>query len=316
MEALILLIVPVIFTLVVIAKSVVTVEQGYEVMLERFGKYVMTLRPGLQFVLPFVYRVGRRMNMMEHAIDIPSQEVITKDNATVTVDAIIFLVISDAFKAAYNVADYVSTCQQLTLANVRSVIGLREFDRVLAERIQMNEEILKEIDVACQTWGIKVTRVEIRDIRPPADLLAAMGEQKKADQEKRAKILSAEGEQQSQIKVAEGKRQAVILESQGKLEAAKNEAEAIKVTAQAQADATKSVAEAISGQGVAAVNYFLGQKYIEALAKINPNANIVMIPAEFGTGVASIGGIAALLKSDPEAGSGNGAGAGSGRGGK
>lgn len=287
-----------VFAVVVVAKSVVTVDQGYEVMLERFGKYVATLRPGLQFVVPFIYRVGRRMNMMEHAIEIPSQEVITKDNATVTVDAIVFLVIVDAYKAAYNVANYVSTCQQLTLANVRSVIGLREFDLVLAERIKMNDEILHELDSACQTWGIKVTRVEIRDIRPPADLLAAMGEQKKADQEKRAKILTAEGDQQSQIKVAEGKRQAAILESQGKLEAAKNEAEAIKVIGLAQADATKSVAEAIQGRGEAAVNYFLGQKYIDALAKINPNAKIVMIPADFGTGVASIGGIAALLKGD------------------
>jgi regulator of protease activity HflC (stomatin/prohibitin superfamily) len=300
--ALFVMVVLVVFVLVVIAKSVVTVDQGYEVMLERFGKYVATLKPGLQFVTPFAYKVGRRMNMMEHAIEIPSQEVITKDNATVTVDAIVFLVIIDAYKAAYNVADYVSTCQQLTLANVRSVIGLREFDLVLAERIKMNEEILKEIDSACQTWGIKVTRVEIRDIRPPADLLAAMGEQKKADQEKRAKILTAEGDQQSQIKVAEGRRQAAVLESQGKLEAAKNEAEGIKITAQAQADATKSVAQAIQGGGEAAVNYFLGQKYIEAMSKINPNANIVMIPADFGTGVASIGGIAALLGGDGKGG--------------
>jgi len=296
--ALVVLAVVVLFALVVLAQSVVTVDQGYEVMLERFGKYVATLRPGLQFVVPFVYRVGRRMNMMEHAIEIPSQEVITKDNATVTVDAIVFLVIVDAYKAAYNVADYVSTSQQLTLANVRSVIGLREFDLVLAERIKMNEEILRELDVACETWGIKVTRVEIRDIRPPADLLQAMGEQKKADQEKRAKILVAEGDQQSQIKVAEGRRQAAILESQGKLEASRNEAEAIKVIAQAQADATKAVAEAIQGQGESAVNYFLGQKYIEAMGKINPNAKIVMIPADFGTGVASIGGIAALLKGE------------------
>jgi len=296
----------VVFALVVVAKSVVTVDQGSEVMLERFGKYVATLKPGLQFVTPFAYRVGRRLNMMEHAIDIPSQEVITKDNATVTVDAIVFLVIVDAYKAAYNVSDYVSTCQQLTLANVRSVIGVREFDLVLAERIKMNEEILKEIDSACQTWGIKVTRVEIRDIRPPADLLAAMGDQKKADQEKRAKILTAEGDQQSQIKVAEGKRQAAILESQGRLEAAKNEAEGIKITAQAQADATKSVALAITGGGEAAVNYFLGQKYIEAMAKINPNANIIMIPADFGTGVASIGGIAALLNGDGKSGKSGG----------
>jgi regulator of protease activity HflC (stomatin/prohibitin superfamily) len=290
----------VVFAVVVVAKSVVTVDQGYEVMLERFGKYVATLRPGLQFVAPFVYRVGRRMNMMEHAIEIPSQEVITKDNATVTVDAIVFLVIVDAYKAAYNVSNYVTTTQQLTLANVRSVIGLREFDLVLAERIKMNDEILHELDAACQTWGIKVTRVEIRDIRPPADLLAAMGEQKKADQEKRAKILTAEGDQQSAIKVADGRRQAAVLESQGKLEAAKNEAEAIKVIAAAQADATRSVAEAIQGKGEAAVNYFLGQKYIDALAKLNPNAKIVMIPSEFGAGVASIGGIAALLKGDPE----------------
>jgi regulator of protease activity HflC (stomatin/prohibitin superfamily) len=296
--ALIIFILVVLFVLVVLSQTALTVEQGYEVMLERFGKYVLTLRPGLQFVIPFVYRVGRRMNMMEHAIEIPSQEVITKDNATVTVDAIVFLVIVDAYKAAYNVADYVSTCQQLTLANVRSVIGLREFDLVLAERIKMNDEILKELDVACETWGIKVTRVEIRDIRPPADLLAAMGEQKKADQEKRAKILVAEGDQQSQIKVAEGRRQAAVLESQGKLEASRNEAEGIKVIAQAQADATKAVADVIQGHGEAAVNYFLGQKYIEAMAKINPNAKIIMIPADFSSGVASIGGIAALLKGD------------------
>ena len=301
---LIVLLLFVVFAVVVIANTVVTVEQGWEVMLERFGKYVATLRPGLQFVLPFVYRVGRRMNMMEHAIEIPSQEVITKDNATVTVDAIVFLVIVDAYKAAYNVANYVSTCQQLTLANVRSVIGLREFDRVLAERIQMNDEILHELDAACQTWGIKVTRVEIRDIRPPQDLLQAMGEQKKADQEKRAKILVAEGDQQAAVKVADGRRQAAILESQGKLEAAKNEAEAIKVIAQAQADATKAVAEVIQGKGEAAVNYFLGQKYIEALGKINPNAKIVMIPAEFGTSVASIGGLAALLGGDAPTGGG------------
>ncbi len=286
----------VIFALVVVSKSVVTVDQGSEVMLERFGRYVATMKPGLQFVVPFVYRVGRRMSMKEHAIEIPSQEVITKDNATVTVDAIVFLVIIDAYKAAYNVADYVGTCQQLTLANVRSVIGLREFDTVLAERIKMNDEILQELDAACRTWGIKVTRVEIRDIRPPADLLAAMGEQKKADQEKRAKILASEGDQQAQIKVAEGRRQAAVLESQGRLEAARNEAEAIRATASAQADATKAVAAVIQGQGIEAVNYFLGQKYIEAMAKINPNAKIVMIPADFGSGIASVGGIAALLQ--------------------
>ncbi len=290
-----LLIVLVLFTVVVLANSVITVQQGYEVMLERFGKYVVTLKPGLHFVTPFIYKVGRRMNMMEHAIEIPSQEVITKDNATVTVDAIVFLVVTDAYKAAYNVSNYVSVCQQLALANVRSVIGQREFDTVLAERTQMNEEILRDIDAASEVWGIKVTRVEIRDIRPPSDLLAAMGEQKKADQEKRAKILTAEGEQQSQIKVAEGKRQAVILESQGRLEAARNEAQAIKITAQAQADATKAVAEVIQGQGQAAINYFLGQKYIEAMARINPDAKIVMIPADFSTGIASIGGIATLL---------------------
>ncbi len=293
--ALFFLAVLVVFAAVLVAKSVVTVDQGYEAMLERFGKYVSTLRPGLHFVMPFVFRVGRRMNMMEHAVEIPSQEVITKDNATVTVDAIVFLVIVDAYKAAYNVANYVSTTQQLTLANVRSVIGLREFDLVLSERIKMNEEILKELDAACQTWGIKVTRVEIRDIRPPADLLAAMGEQKKADQEKRAKILTAEGEQQSQVKVADGRRQAAVLESQGKLEAARNEAEAIKAIAMAQAEATRLVAESVKGGGEVAINYFLGQKYIEALAAINPNAKIVMIPAEFGANVASIGGLAALL---------------------
>ena len=286
----------VLLVIVTLFAGVKTVPQGYDWTIERFGKYTRTLSPGLNLIIPYFDRVGRKMNMMEQVINIPEQEVITKDNATVTVDAIVFLVIIDAYKAAYNVADYVGTCQQLTLANVRSVIGLREFDTVLAERIKMNDEILQELDAACRTWGIKVTRVEIRDIRPPADLLAAMGEQKKADQEKRAKILASEGDQQAQIKVAEGRRQAAVLESQGRLEAARNEAEAIRATASAQADATKAVAAVIQGQGIEAVNYFLGQKYIEAMAKINPNAKIVMIPADFGSGIASVGGIAALLQ--------------------
>jgi regulator of protease activity HflC (stomatin/prohibitin superfamily) len=290
----------VVFVLIVIGMMVVTVNQGYEAMLERFGKYVGTLKPGLHFITPFAYKVARRMNMMEHAIEIPQQEVITKDNATVTVDAILFLVITDSYKSAYNVFNYVGTCQQLALANVRSVIGQRNFDEVLAERIKMNEEILKEVDAASSTWGVKVTRVEIRDIRPPDDLLRAMGEQKKADQEKRAKILTAEGDQKAQIAVAEGRKQAAILESEGKLTAARNEAEAIKVTAQAQADATSAVSEAIKNGNEAAINYFLGQKYIEAMAKLNPNAKIIMIPANFGTGVASIGGIAALLNDTPD----------------
>jgi len=285
----------VVFAIVVIAMMVVTVSQGYEAMLERFGKYVGTLKPGLHFITPFAYKVARRMNMMEHAIEIPQQEVITKDNATVTVDAILFLVITDSYKSAYNVFNYVGTCQQLALANVRSVIGQRNFDEVLAERIKMNDEILREVDAASSTWGVKVTRVEIRDIRPPDDLLRAMGEQKKADQEKRAKILTAEGDQKAQIAVAEGRKQAAILESEGKLTAARNEAQAIKVTAEAQADATKAVSEAIKNGNEAAINYFLGQKYIEAMGRINANAKIIMIPANFGTGVASIGGIAALL---------------------
>lgn len=294
--ALVVAIVVFIFAIVTIFKTAVTVKQGYEATLERFGKYVGTLKPGIHFVMPFIYSVGHRMNMMEHAVDIPTQEVITSDNATVNVDAIVFVTILDAQKAAYNVANYIATIQQLTLANVRSVIGQRSFDKVLAERSQMNAEILKEVDEACNTWGIKVTRVEIRDIRPPADLLHAMSAQKVADQEKRAAILKAEGVKAASITEAEGQKQAVTLQSEGRLAAAKNDAAARIATSEAEARSTELVSKAIKDQGESAINYFLGQKYIDALAKINPNAKIVLLPADFSSAVSGLAGVAEIFK--------------------
>ncbi|MGH8372604.1 MAG: SPFH domain-containing protein [Gammaproteobacteria bacterium] len=294
--ALLVAVVVFVFAIITIFKTAITVKQGYEATLERFGKYVGTLKPGIHFVMPFIYSVGHRMNMMEHAVDIPTQEVITSDNATVNVDAIVFVTILDAQKAAYNVANYITTIQQLTLANVRSVIGQRTFDKVLAERSLMNSEILKEVDEACNTWGIKVTRVEIRDIRPPADLLRAMSAQKVADQEKRAAILKAEGVKAASITEAEGQKQAVTLQSEGRLAAAKNDAAARIATSEAEAKSTELVSKAIKDQGESAINYFLGQKYIDAIAKINPNAKIVLLPADFSSAVSGLAGVAEIFK--------------------
>mgnify|MGYP005840785783 CR=1 FL=1 len=278
--------------------SIVVVRQGYEYTLERLGKYTQTLRPGFSLIIPFIDRVGRRVNMMEQVLDIPTQEIITKDNAVVSVDGVVFFQVLDAAKAAYEVANLTGAITALTQTNLRTVMGSLDLDESLSKRDEINARLLDVIDHATAPWGVKVTRVEVRDIQPPADIASAMARQMKAEREKRAVTLEAEGLRAAAILRAEGEKQAQILEAEGRREAAFADAEARERAAQAEAEATRLVSSAIAAGDLHAINYFVAQKYVEALGAFaaSPNAKTIFLPLEAASVIGSVGGISELVK--------------------
>ncbi len=287
-------------TLVVLTllAGVKTVPQGFAWTVERFGRFTRTLQPGLNLIIPFFERIGRKINMMEQVIEIPQQEVITRDNATVTVDGVAFFQVFDAAKASYEVSDLNQAIVVLTMTNIRSVMGAMDLDQVLSHRDEINERLLRVVDAAVAPWGVKVNRIEIKDIVPPADLVEAMGRQMKAEREKRADILQAEGQRQSEILRAEGAKQAQILQAEGRREAAFRDAEARERSAEAEAKATLMVSEAIANGDVAALNYFVADKYIKAFGQLAaaPNQKIVMLPIEASSMLSSLAGIGEIAK--------------------
>ncbi|GAB3748076.1 SPFH domain-containing protein [Lysobacter olei] len=283
---------------VVLFKTVRMVPQGYEWTVERFGKYTHTMTPGLHFLIPVVYGVGRKINMMEQVMDVPSQDVITKDNAVVKVDGVVYFQVLDAAKAAYEVATLEIAILNLVMTNIRTAIGSMDLDESLSKRDEINAKVLVAVDQATHPWGLKVNRIELKDIQPPRDLVDSMARQMKAEREKRANILEAEGFRQAAILKAEGDKQAVILEAEGEKEAAFREAEARERLAEAEAKATQMVSNAIASGNVQAINYFIAQKYIEAFKSLAeaPNQKFVMMPMESAGVIGSLGGIAELAK--------------------
>jgi regulator of protease activity HflC (stomatin/prohibitin superfamily) len=278
--------------------GVKTVPQGYNWTVERFGRYTRILQPGLNLVVPFIDRIGRKINVMEQVIDVPEQEVITKDNATVTVDGLAFFQVFDAAKASYEVASLEQAIIKLTMTNIRSVMGAMDLDQMLSHRDEINERLLRVVDAAVAAWGVKVNRIEIKDIVPPADLIQSMGRQMKAERDKRAEILMAEGQRQSAILKAEGAKQAQILEAEGRREAAFRDAEARERSAAAEAKATEVVSIAISHGDVAALNYFIADKYIRAFGELarSPNQKVLMMPIEATAMLGSLAGIAEIAR--------------------
>jgi len=274
------------------------VPQGREYTVERFGRYMRTLRPGLNIIIPVFDRIGAQMNMMEQVLDVPSQEVITKDNAMVKVDGVVFFQILDAAKAAYEVNQLEYAILNLTMTNLRTVMGSMDLDELLSKRDDINARLLHVVDDATTPWGIKVTRVEIKDIRPPLDLVEAMGRQMKAERDKRANVLEAEGLRQAAILRAEGEKQAAILEAEGRREAAFRDAEAREREAEAEAKATEVVSRAIANGDVNAVNYFVATRYVDSLEKISssPNSKMIFMPLEASGVIGAIGGVAELAK--------------------
>ncbi|MEM5517393.1 SPFH domain-containing protein [Henriciella sp. AS95] len=285
--------------LVLLTSAVKVVPQGYNFTVENFGRYTKTLNPGLHFIVPFYQRVGRKMNMMESVLDIPTQEVITKDNAMVSCDAVVFIQVIDPVSAAYEVNNLQNAIQNLSLTNIRTVVGSMDLDEVLSNRDEINARLLSVVDAATNPWGVKVTRIEIADLTPPADITEAMARQMKAERLKRAEILTAEGDKQSAILKAEGQKQSQILEAEGRREAAFRDAEAREREAEAEAKATAMVSEAIAKGDVNAINYFLGQQYVTAFEKLATaqNQKTVIIPAEFSSILGTIEGIKGLADS-------------------
>ena len=283
----------------VLAASVVKiVPQGFNYTVERLGRYTQTLKPGLGIILPFIDSIGHKVNMMEQVLDIPSQEVITKDNAMVTVDGVGFFQVLDAAQASYEVHNLHRAMLNLTMTNIRTVLGSMDLDEVLSEREEINARLLTVVDEATNLWGVKVTRIEIKDITPPRDLVEAMGRQMKAERLKRAEILEAEGSRQSEILRAEGEKQAAILAAEGRKEAAFRDAEARERQAKAEAEATMMVSKAISEGNVQAINYFVANNYVDALKELatSPNQKVLMMPVEAASLIGSIGGIAEMTK--------------------
>jgi regulator of protease activity HflC (stomatin/prohibitin superfamily) len=292
----ILAIVLVFVGVVTVFLGVKTVGQGYEYTVERFGRYTRTLEPGLHLIIPYIDRIGSKMNMQEQVLDIPSQEIITKDNAMVRVDGVVFFQVLDAAKATYEVRELVIAILNLTMTNIRTVMGSMDLDELLSQRDAINARLLTVVDDATAPWGIKVTRIEIKDMEPPADLVASMARQLKAEREKRAAILEAEGLRQAAILKAEGEKQAAILSAEGRREAAYRDAEAREREAAAEAKATHDVSVAIAEGNVQAINYFVAQKYVEALQAFarSPNQKLVFMPLEASGLIGSIAGMAEL----------------------
>ncbi|HEX4693718.1 SPFH domain-containing protein [Sphingomonas sp.] len=284
--------------LIYLLSSVKVVRQGYQYTVERFGKFTNVAQPGLTIIVPFFDRIGRRVNMMEQVLDIPGQEIITKDNAMVAVDGVVFFQVLDAAKAAYEVSDLYVAIMQLATTNLRTVMGSMDLDELLSKRDEINARLLSVVDHATEAWGVKITRVELKDIRPPADIVNAMTRQMKAEREKRATILESEAARQNEINRAEGLKQAQILEAEGRKEAAFRDAEARERSAQAEAAATKMVSDAIEGGSTQAINYFIAQKYVEAIGMFatSPNAKTILFPVEATQLMGTLGGIGELAK--------------------
>jgi regulator of protease activity HflC (stomatin/prohibitin superfamily) len=283
---------------VFIFKGVVTVPQGFEFTVERFGKYIGTLKPGFAWIWPFIDSVGRKMNVMEQVLDVPRQEVITRDNAVVAVDGVVFYSVLDAAKAAYEVSGLESAIMNLTMTNIRTVLGSMDLDESLSKRDEINSRLLLVVDQATHPWGLKVNRIEIKDIKPPQELVNSMARQMKAEREKRANILDAEGFRAAEILRAEGEKQAAILEAEGRKEAAFRDAEARERAAEAEAKATMMVSQAIAKGNIQAVNYFVAQKYVEALKALAtaPNQKVLLLPTDTAGLLGSIAGVAEIAR--------------------
>ena len=288
----------VVLAIVMTFMGVKAVQQGMEFTTERFGRYTRTLKPGINFIMPIFDRIGSRVNMRETVMDVPSQEVISRDNAMIKVDGVVFFQVINAAKAAYEVNDLQRAILNLTMTNIRTVMGSMDLDDLLSKRDEINVQLLTVVDQATEPWGVKVTRIEIKDISPPHDLVEAMARQMKAEREKRAQILEAEGHRQSEILRAEGEKQAAILEAEGRREAAFRDAEAREREAEAEAKATAMVSEAIAKGDVNAINYFVANRYIDALGKFADSSNekVFFLPVEAASVIGSIGGIAEIAR--------------------
>lgn len=295
-----------IFAVVLVFLSVRIVPQGEEHTVERFGRYITTLEPGLHFIKPLIDRIGARINMREQVVDVPEQEAITRDNAMVRIDGVVFFQILDAAKAAYEVTSLELAILNLTMTNLRTVIGSMDLDELLSQRNKINVQLLHVVDEATSPWGVKITRIEIRDIQPPKDMLQSMGRVMTAERERRAVVTEAEGVREAAIKKAEGQKQAAILEAEGRREAAFRDAEARERSAEAEAKATQMVSQAIASGDVKAINYFVAQQYVGALKSFasSPNQKILFMPLEASSVIGAIGGIAEIAR-DAMAGGGD-----------